>query len=204
MGVLKFIPFVLLLVFSNNAFSLDNTQKYIQISNQKQTESDKIVIYEFFWYGCPHCYNLEPTMDRIESSLGKDTVLIKIPVALRDTWEAHAKAYYALQQMKLDDDLHEKVFTEIHINNNRLDTKEKLEQFVQEKGFNSKRFSEIFDSFGTDLRVKKASRLANQYQITSVPTLIINGKYKTSGSLVSSYEELYDVVQLLIDKERIN
>ena len=204
MRVLKFIPFVLLLVFSNNAFSLDNTQKYIQISNQKQTESDKIVIYEFFWYGCPHCYNLEPTMDRIESSLGKDTVLIKIPVALRDTWEAHAKAYYALQQMKLDDDLHEKVFTEIHINNNRLDTKEKLEQFVQEKGFNSKRFSEIFDSFGTDLRVKKASRLANQYQITSVPTLIINGKYKTSGSLVSSYEELYDVVQLLIDKERIN
>ena len=204
MRVLKFIPFVLLLVFSNNAFSLDNTQKYIQISNQKQTESDKIVIYEFFWYGCPHCYNLEPTMDRIESSLGKDTILIKIPVALRDTWEAHAKAYYALQQMKLDDDLHEKVFTEIHINNNRLDTKEKLEQFVQEKGFNSKRFSEIFDSFGTDLRVKKASRLANQYQITSVPTLIINGKYKTSGSLVSSYEELYDVVQLLIDKERIN
>tara|TARA_Y100000748_G_C15415462_1_gene457181 strand:- start:301 stop:915 length:615 start_codon:yes stop_codon:yes gene_type:complete len=204
MRVLKFIPFVLLLVFSNNAFSLDNTQKYIQISNQKQTESDKIVIYEFFWYGCPHCYNLEPTMDRIESSLGKDTVLIKIPVALRDTWEAHAKAYYSLQQMKLDDDLHEKVFTEIHINNNRLDTKEKLEQFVQEKGFNSKRFSEIFDSFGTDLRVKKASRLANQYQITSVPTLIINGKYKTSGSLVSSYEELYDVVQLLIDKERIN
>lgn len=204
MRVLKFIPFVLLLVFSNNAFSLDNTQKYIQISNQKQTESDKIVIYEFFWYGCPHCYNLEPTMDRIESSLGKDTVLIKIPVALRDTWEAHAKAYYSLQQMKLDDDLHEKVFTEIHINNNRLDTKEKLEQFIQEEGFNSKRFSEIFDSFGTDLRVKKASRLANQYQITSVPTLIINGKYKTSGSLVSSYEELYDVVQLLIDKERIN
>ena len=204
MRVLKFIPFVLLLVFSNNAFSLDNTQKYIQISNQKQTESDKIVIYEFFWYGCPHCYNLEPTMDRIESSLGKDTILIKIPVALRDTWEAHAKAYYALQQMKLDDDLHEKVFTEIHINNNRLDTKEKLEQFIQEEGFNSKRFSEIFDSFGTDLRVKKASRLANQYQITSVPTLIINGKYKTSGSLVSSYEELYDVVQLLIDKERIN
>lgn len=204
MRVLKFIPFVLMLVFSNNALSLDNTQKYIQISNQKQTESDKIVIYEFFWYGCPHCYNLEPTMDRIESSLGKDTVLIKIPVALRDTWEAHAKAYYALQQMKLDDDLHEKVFTEIHINNNRLDTKEKLEQFVQEKGFNYKRFSVLFDSFGTDLRVKKASRLANQYQITSVPTLIINGKYKTSGSLVSSYEELYDVVQLLIDKERIN
>jgi len=203
MKFLKVLPLILLFI-ANTGFSSDTTQKYIQISNQKQTESDKIVIYEFFWYGCPHCYNLEPTMDRIESNLEKDTILVKVPVALRDTWESHAKAYYALQQMKLDDNLHEKIFTEIHINSNRLDTKEKLTQFIEDEGYNSKRFSEIFDSFGTDLRVKKGSRLANQYQITSVPTLIINGKYKTSGSLVSSYEELYDVVQLLINKERIN
>lgn len=203
MKFLKALPLILLFL-TNTGFSSDATQKYIQISNQKQTESDKIVIYEFFWYGCPHCYNLEPTMDRIESNLEKDTILVKVPVALRDTWESHAKAYYVLQQMKLDDNLHKKIFTEIHINSNRLDTKEKLTQFIEDEGYNSKRFSEIFDSFGTDLRVKKASRLANQYQITSVPTLIINGKYKTSGSLVSSYEELYDVVQLLINKERIN
>ena len=203
MKFLKALPLILLFL-TNTGFSSDTTQKYIQISNQKQTESDKIIIYEFFWYGCPHCYNLEPTMDRIESNLEKDTILVKVPVALRDTWESHAKAYYALQQMKLDDNLHKKIFTEIHINSNRLDTKEKLTQFIEDEGYNSKRFSEIFDSFGTDLRVKKASRLANQYQITSVPTLIINGKYKTSGSLVSSYEELYDVVQLLINKERIN
>ena len=203
MKFLKALPLILLFL-TNTGFSSDATQKYIQISNQKQTESDKIVIYEFFWYGCPHCYNLEPTMDRIESNLEKDTILVKVPVALRDTWESHAKAYYALQQMKLDDNLHKKIFTEIHINSNRLDTKEKLTLFIEDEGYNSKRFSEIFDSFGTDLRVKKASRLANQYQITSVPTLIINGKYKTSGSLVSSYEELYDVVQLLINKERIN
>ena len=203
MKFLKALPLILLFL-TNTGFSSDTTQKYIQISNQKQTESDKIVIYEFFWYGCPHCYNLEPTMDRIESNLEKDTILVKVPVALRDTWESHAKAYFALQQMKLDDNLHKKIFTEIHINSNRLDTKEKLTQFIEDEGYNSKRFSEIFDSFGTDLRVKKASRLANQYQITSVPTLIINGKYKTSGSLVSSYEELYDVVQLLINKERIN
>ena len=147
---------LILLFIANTGFSSDTTQKYIQISNQKQTESDKIVIYEFFWYGCPHCYNLEPTMDRIESNLEKDTILVKIPVALRDTWESHAKAYYALQQMKLDDNLHEKIFTEIHINSNRLDTKEKLTQFIEDEGYNSKRFSEIFDSFGTDLRVKKA------------------------------------------------
>ena len=190
--------------FSTASYASDSSQKYIQISNQKQTESDKIIIYEFFWYGCPHCYNIEPTIDKIEANLKKDTILIKVPVALRDTWEVHAKAYYALQQMKLDDDLHEKIFSEIHVNSNRLDTEEKFINFLNEEGQDAQKFSKILNSFGTELRVNKATRLANQYQITSVPTLIINGKYRTSGSHVSSYEELYDVVQLLVDKERIN
>ena len=198
------ILFVSLMSFSTASYASDSSQKYIQISNQKQTESDKIIIYEFFWYGCPHCYNIEPTIDKIEANLKKDTILIKVPVALRDTWEIHAKAYYALQQMKLDDDLHEKIFSEIHVNSNRLDTEEKFINFLNEEGQDAQKFSKILNSFGTELRVNKATRLANQYQITSVPTLIINGKYRTSGSHVSSYEELYDVVQLLVDKERIN
>jgi thiol:disulfide interchange protein DsbA len=204
MRVLSLIPIVLILVFSGFTMAADSSQKYVQISNQKQTESDKVVIYEFFWYGCPHCYNLEPTINDIESNLDKDTILIKVPVALRDSWELHAKAYYALQQMKLDDNLHEKIFTEIHVNSNRLDTKEKLANFIKEEGYDADKFLKILDSFGTEIRIKKASRLANQYQIKSVPTLVINGKYKTSGSHVSSYQELYDVVQLLVDKERLN
>jgi thiol:disulfide interchange protein DsbA len=204
MRVLSLIPIVAILAFSGFTMAADSSQKYVQISEQAQTESDKIVIYEFFWYGCPHCYNIEPTMDNIEANLDKDTVLIKVPVALRDSWELHAKAYYALQQMKLDDNLHEKVFTEIHVNSNRLDTKEKLGNFIREEGYDADKFLSILDSFGTEIRVKKASRLANQYQIKSVPTLIINGKYETSGSYVSSYAELYDVVQLLVDKERLN
>ena len=204
MRVLSLIPIVLTLVFSGFTMAADSSQKYIQISNQKQTESDKVVIYEFFWYGCPHCYSLEPTINNIEANLDKDTILIKVPVALRDSWELHAKAYYALQQMKLDDNLHEKVFAEIHVNSNRLDTKEKLANFIREEGYDADKFLKILDSFGTEIRIKKASRLANQYQIKSVPTLVINGKYKTSGSHVSSYQELYDVVQLLVDKERLN
>ena len=178
--------------------------KYVQISNQKQTEYDQIVIYEFFWYGCPHCFNLEPTMNQIEADLGKDTILIKVPVSLRDTWQNHAKAYFTLKQMNLDDDLHDKLFEEIHINSQRLDTKDSLSQFVSNNGYNAKKFEELFDSFGTEIRMNKASRLAREYQISSVPTLVINGKYMTSGSYVSSYDELVDVVNLLIEKERQN
>lgn len=204
MKYLSSIALMTLVFFSPTIQAETNTQKYIQISEQRQTESDKIVIYEFFWYGCPHCFNLEPTIDKIESNLEKDTILIKVPVALRETWLSHAKAFYALQQMKLDDNLHERIFEEIHVNANRLDSKSKLINFVNREGYDGDTFGEVYDSFGTEIRVKKAARLAGQYQINSVPTLIINGKYLTSGSYVSSYDELYDVVNLLVDKERLN
>ena len=197
-----FTKFIIFFIFFSTA-SFANP-KYVQISNQKQTEYDQIVIYEFFWYGCPHCFNLEPTMNQIEADLGKDTILIKVPVSLRDTWQNHAKAYFTLKQMNLDDDLHDKLFEEIQINSQRLDTKDSLSQFISNNGYNAKKFEELFDSFGTEIRMNKASRLAREYQISSVPTLVINGKYMTSGSYVSSYDELVDVVNLLIEKERQN
>ena len=63
------------LVFFLLADIVTATPKYVQISDLKQTESDKIIIYEFFWYGCPHCFNIEPTMNLIESNLQKDTII---------------------------------------------------------------------------------------------------------------------------------
>lgn len=191
-----FIFFVMLT--SHNVFA----QKYTQISTEKQTESDQIIIYEFFWYGCPHCFNLEPTMDRIEADLDKDAKVVKVPVALRNSWLPHAKLYYAISQMDKIDDFHNLIFEEIHIEDNRLDTKETMTQFLGDNGIDTKKFLEKYNSYGTEARIKKASNLARKYQINSVPTIVVNGKYLTSGSFVSSYDELYSVVNLLVERER--
>ncbi|MAQ72733.1 MAG: disulfide bond formation protein DsbA [Gammaproteobacteria bacterium] len=198
------VTVIMLLFFANPTYAENDSQKYVQISNSPQTEHDKIVIYEFFWYGCPHCFNIEPTIVKIESNLNQDTVLIKLPLALKESWVNHAKAFFSMQQMNIDNNLHSKIFEEIHINGNRLDTKSTLVDFIDSEGFDGSSFSKNFDSFGTEIRIKKANKLARQYQITSVPTIIINGKYLTSGSFVSSYEELYDVVNFLVEKERVN
>ena len=200
--MLKHIQYSLLVLFviltSNNVFA----QKYAQISTEKQTESDQIIIYEFFWYGCPHCFNLEPTMDRIEADLDKDAKVVKVPVALRDSWLPHAKLYYSLSQMDVIDNIHNLIFEEIHIENNRLDNEDVMAQFLGKNGVDTKDFSEKYNSYGTEARIKKASNLARKYQINSVPTIVVNGKYLTSGSFVSSYDELYSVVNLLVERER--
>ena len=193
-----FLAIFLILITSSNIYA----QKYVQISTEKQKESKDIIIYEFFWYGCPHCYNLEPTMDRIEADLEKDTKVVKLPVALRDSWIPHAKLYYALKQMDKIDQVHNLIFEEIHLEDNRLNTEQQMIDFLGKHGIDTKKFIEKYNSFGTEARIKKASNLAKKYQIDSVPTIIINGKFLTSGSYVSSYDELYGVVNLLVERER--
>ena len=193
-----FLALFLTLITSSNVFA----QKYVQISTEKQQESKDIIIYEFFWYGCPHCYNLEPTMDRIEADLEKDTKVVKLPVALRDSWIPHAKLYYALKQMDKIDLVHNLIFEEIHLEDNRLNTEQQMIDFLGKHGIDTDKFIEKYNSFGTEARIKKASNLAKKYQIDSVPTIIINGKFLTSGSYVSSYDELYSVVNLLVERER--
>jgi thiol:disulfide interchange protein DsbA len=193
-----FLAIFLIIITSPNVFA----QKYVQISTEKQQESKSIIIYEFFWYGCPHCYNLEPTMERIEADLDKDTKIVKLPVALRDSWIPHAKLYYALQQMGKIDEVHNLIFEEIHLEDNRLNTEQQMVDFLGKHGIDTNKFMEKYNSFGTEARIKKASNLAKKYQINSVPTIIVNGKYLTSGSYVSSYDELYSVINLLIERER--
>ena len=193
-----FLALFLILITSSNVFA----QKYVQISTEKQKESKDIIIYEFFWYGCPHCYNLEPTMDRIEADLEKDTKVVKLPVALRDSWIPHAKLYYALKQMDKIDQVHNLIFEEIHLEDNRLNTEQQMIDFLGKHGVDTDKFIEKYNSFDTEARIKKASNLAKKYQIDSVPTIIINGKFLTSGSYVSSYDELYSVVNLLVERER--
>ena len=190
--------FLILITSSSYVFA----QKYVQISTEKQQESKSIIIYEFFWYGCPHCYNLEPTMERIEADLDKDTKIVKLPVALRDSWIPHAKLFYALQQMGKIDEVHNLIFEEIHLEDNRLNTEQQMVDFLGKHGIDTNKFMEKYNSFGTEARIKKASNLAKKYQINSVPTIIVNGKYLTSGSYVSSYDELYSVINLLIQRER--
>ena len=198
----KLRHFLLSLSFLLLSSQIVHAQKYVQISTEKQQESSDVIIYEFFWYGCPHCFNLEPTMDRIEADLKKGAKIVKVPVALRDSWMPHAKLYYALKQMNKIDDMHNQIFEEIHLEDNRLNTEESMVEFLGKAGVDTKLFLEKYNSYGTEARIKKSSNLARKFQINSVPTIVVNGKYLTSGSYVSSYDELYSVVNLLVEREK--
>ena len=160
----------------------------------------KIVVQEFFWYGCPHCYSLEPYIKKWEKPA--DVHFERLPAVLGKHWATHAYIYYALEALGKIDEAHERFFSAIHKEKLNLKTMAQTADFFANFGIQKMDLEKAMKSFLVDAKVKAANQLAQSYQITGVPVFIINGHYKTSPSMVGSYKGFIEVVKYLIDKER--
>ena len=80
----------------------------------------KVEVIEFFWYGCPHCYDFEPELSAWVKRQPKDVVFRRVPVAFRDDFMPHSQLFYTLESMGKGDALNEKVMYAIHKENKRL------------------------------------------------------------------------------------
>jgi len=168
---------------------------------QQTSTGDKIEVLEFFWYGCPHCYSFEPYLNAWKKSLPSNVEFIRVPAIFRADWEIQARAYYALSNMGVIEDVHEKIFSAIHKDKQRLDKKERIVDFLVKNGIDRKKFLEEYDSFAVDGMVRKAKKKIKAYQIQGVPSVAVNGKYVTSGSMAGSYDNMINIINYLIKKE---
>jgi protein-disulfide isomerase len=73
----------------------------------------QVEVLEFFWYRCPHCFNLEPDLKAWIKKQPKHVVIKRVPAILNPDWDAMARAYYALEALGLHDKLHEDLFKAI-------------------------------------------------------------------------------------------
>lgn len=164
--------------------------------------ADKIEVVEMFWYGCPHCYRLEPHLQAWLKKLPDDVQLVRIPAALNASWSLLARAYYAAQELGILDKLHEPLFQAIHEQGRRLRSEDAVVRFVSALGFDGERFRQAMNSLAVQTKVRHATELGRRYGVDGVPALIVNGRYRVLGRGVHSYEEMFQVVDFLIDKER--
>jgi thiol:disulfide interchange protein DsbA len=162
----------------------------------------KIEVLEFFWYRCPHCFQLEPGLGKWLKTLPKDVQVRRVPAVFRDDWMPGAKLYYTLEQMGLLDRLHAKVFDAYHLENINLNDPAVLGGWIARHGVDRKKFEGIYNSFSTQSKATQGARLATAYAITGVPALIIDGKYATSVSMTGSETRLFEVLDQLIVKAR--
>ncbi len=173
-------------------------------TEQLQTRSDtsKVEVVELFFYGCPHCFNLEPYVEDWKETLPEDVSFRYVPAVFKESWAPLAKAFYAADKLGVLDKLHPLFFNAIHLDGQRIYTEEAIADFVAEHNIDRDKFLSAMNSFSVKTKVNKAQKMTNTSGITGVPSLIVNGKYFTGASLAGSEEEIFTVVNFLIDQEK--
>lgn len=174
---------------------------YKKIAQQSTDAGDKIEVLEFFWYGCPHCYSFEPFLNTWKKTKPANVEFVRVPAIFRPDWEVQARTYYALRDLGVVEEIHGKIFTAMHKDKKKLNKKEQLVDFVVSNGVDRKKFEDAYKSFSVDSMVRKAKKKQAAYKIQGVPTIAVNGKYVTSGSMAGSFENMIKILNHLIEKE---
>ncbi len=197
--------FITLLGVSLLLFSLQSQAKdgYVSISPAQPTQTgNKIEVVEVFWYGCPHCYDFEPYIDKWLETKPDDVEFRRMPGIFRKSWIPHAKAYYTAEKLGVLDKIHAPLFTALHKQRKRIYDDESLEEFFEDQGIDDDEFRKIYDSEEVDTKVKQAFVMGQRYKVTGTPAIVVNGKYLVSGSSAGSFENALKVIDDLVAKER--
>lgn len=176
--------------------------QYERIATPVPTSTGKKVeVLELFWYGCPHCYRFEPYVEQFLKRKPTVAEFVRIPAVFRPEWEIHARAYYTAELLGVVDKIHRPLFDAIHEQHQRLDDEAAMEKFFVAHGVGAADFKKTFNSFGVETKVRLSKQATAKYGIDGVPSVIINGKYRTSVGTAGSGENVLKVIEFLVKKE---
>lgn len=175
---------------------------HVLATPQSTSSPGKVEVVEMFWYGCSHCYQLEPILHQWLENRPEDVSFVRMPAILGGSWELLAKAYYTAELLGVLDKIHSELFSDIHERNNRIKDEKTLRQFFVSQGVLPETFDKTFNSFAVTVKVNNARMMTRRYALSGVPTLIVNGKYSTSAGDAGSNENVISVINYLIAQER--
>ncbi len=186
-----------------SSFKEDTHYKKVREA-QAPADPKKILVEEFFWYGCQHCFHFDPTIEAWAAKKPADVDFVRVPSSLgRAEGIVHSKAFYTAETLGIGPKMHKAIFTGIHDQHLPLFTQDGLRAiFNRESGVLPDVFDATFTGFAVDSRVRRAEGLIRAYAISSVPTVVVGGKYYTNASLAGDFPNMVKVIDALIDKVR--
>jgi thiol:disulfide interchange protein DsbA len=198
-----FSLFVVLLMAAPLAWAQSNYQ-YSEIKPPQPVEvqGKNIEVVEFFWYGCPHCYNLEPLIEAWVKKLPPDVQFRRIPAVFNERWGHDATIYYAFEAMGLLDKLHRPFFDAIHRDRLRTDNQQALSEWLQKNGVDPKKFIETMKSFSVQTKARRATQLTTAYKIEGTPAMAVQGRYTVNTEQGRTREGMLETVSYLVDMIR--
>jgi thiol:disulfide interchange protein DsbA len=192
------------LLLPSALWGADEGIDYAVLKPPQPTETgDQVEVLEVFWYGCPHCWHLEPVMEQWLATKPPGVAFRRMP-ATGPRWEPHARAYYAAESLGKLDVFHEALFKAMQVQKRAIMNEDDLVKFAGEIGIDPEDFRAAYESFYVEARVRKADEMGRRYGIDGVPALIINGKYRTSPSQAGSQDRMVEVLNTLVSQELAN
>ena len=173
-------------------------EDYKVVANPTPAPKGKIVVREFFWYGCPHCFRLEPHMQTWLKTMPKDVTFVRTPAAMNPVWEGNARGYFVSEALGVRQKVHLALFHAIHEGGQQIFDQASQAKFYARYGIPEAKFNSMFNSFPITAKVAESNKLAQQYQLSGVPAVVVNGKYVVQGE----DGKVPQVVNYLIELER--
>jgi thiol:disulfide interchange protein DsbA len=163
----------------------------------------KVEVVEVFWYGCSHCYAIEPGFESWRKT-GKpaNVEVVLVPATWNDLVKLHARVFYAAELLQKLPELHAEIFREINVRHNALETPEKIAAFFTSKGVKRAEFDKVWNSFGLESKVRRAEDLARRYKVTGTPTFVVNGRWLTDVASAGGEDQLFKVLNYLASREQ--
>lgn len=146
-----------------------------------RTDNGKIEVEAIFWYGCPHCYKFEPALNQVEKALPADVELIHVPAPLSPLWALHARVYYTAKALGVLAKAHQDIFDTLHAAHGKgLLNADEVAQFFSQYGLDQEKVKEAYHSSAIDDQLRYDRDRLTSYNLTGVPTLVVDGKYLIS------------------------
>lgn len=158
----------------------------------------KVEVVEVFWYGCGHCFTLDPAVESWRSKTKPAYVeFVRLPAMWNEATRMHARLFYTAELLGKLDQLHTLIFRELHVNGNQLNSVDKIAAFFQQHGVSKEEFTKAFSSFAVESKLQRADFLNKRYRIQSVPTVVVNGKYSTDVGTAGGESQLFALIEEL-------
>ena len=178
-----------------------DSYRVIRPAQPTRAAEGKVEVVEVFFYGCIHCYNLESFVQQWLESKPENVEFYRMPIVFRDDYRPLAQAFYTAEKLGVFDRIHEPLFSAIHKDQRKLFTDGPLRQFFIEQGVDAAEFDRVYNSAEIKTKVMQAEVMARRYMISSIPTIIVNGKYLTSPAQTGGQRELFTVIEQLVEME---
>ena len=166
------------------------------------TTGSRIEVLEFFYYGCPICYEFQPHMSRWLYQAPAYVSLQRVPVLSSENWEPFAKLYYSLEILGEVGRLHWPIYDNFHFDGKKLNEARDMIDWVSHNGVDRDKFINTLESDEVKSRLERSRELVKLYEVRGVPSVVVDGKFLTSARLAGGTRQLAQVVDFLVKLAR--